>query len=161
MDALPRSSSLTTFTVKANGTALPGSFRVVAIDIQRELDRVASARVVLQDGSAAEQAFPASEAAELVPGAEIEIDGGYDRTETRLFKGVVTRQRIEVGRRGDTFLHVEAKDPVFRATLARRSRTFTELSDADVIAQVLAVEGVTVEIDSGATMPQLVQHQAT
>jgi Rhs element Vgr protein len=161
MDALPRSSSLTTFTVKANGTALPGSFRVVAIDIQRELDRVTSARLVLQDGSAAEQAFPASEAAELVPGAEIEIDGGYDRTETRLFKGVVTRQRIEVGRRGDTFLHVECKDPVFRATLARRSRTFAELSDADVIAQVLAVEGVTVDIESGATMPQLVQHQAT
>lgn len=161
MDALPRSSSLTSFTVKANGTALPGSFRVVAIEIQRELDRVTSARLVLQDGSAAEQAFPASEAAELVPGAEIEIDGGYDRTETRLFKGVVTRQRIEVGRRGDTFLHVEAKDPVFRATLARRSRTFTELSDPDVIAQVLAVEGVTVEIESGATMPQLVQHQAT
>lgn len=161
MDALPRSSSLTSFTVKANGTALPGSFRVVAIEIQRELDRVTSARLVLQDGSAAEQAFPASEAVELVPGAEIEIDGGYDRTETRLFKGVVTRQRIEVGRRGDTFLHVEAKDPVFRATLARRSRTFTELSDPDVIAQVLAVEGVTVEIESGATMPQLVQHQAT
>lgn len=161
MDALPRSSSLTTFTVKTNGTALPGTFRVVAIDIQRELDRVTSARLVLQDGSAAEQTFPASEAAELVPGAEIEIDGGYDRTETRLFKGVVTRQRIEVGRRGDTFLHVEAKDPVFRATLARRSRTFTELSDADVIAQVLAVEGVTVEIESGETAPQLVQHQVT
>jgi len=161
MDAMPRSSALTTFTVKAGGSPLPGSFRIVAIDIQRELDRVTSARLVLQDGNAAEQSFAASEAAELVPGAEIEIDGGYDRTETRLFKGVVTRQRIEVGRRGDSFLHVEAKDPVFRATLARRSRTFTELSDADVIAQVLAVEGVSVEIESGETEPQLVQHQVT
>lgn len=159
MDSLPRNSSLTTFTVKAGGSALPGTYRVVAIEIQRELDRVTSARLVLQDGSAAEQSFAASEGPDLAPGSEIEIDGGYQRQETRLFKGVVTRQRIEVGRRGDSFLHIEAKDPVFRATLARRSRNFTDLSDADVIAQVLAVEGVTVEIESGEAQPQIVQHQ--
>jgi len=161
MDTLPRNTSLTTFTVKAGGSALPGTYRVVAIEIQRELDRVTSARLVLQDGSAAEQSFPASEGGELAPGSEIEIDGGYQRQETRLFKGIVTRQRIEVGRRGDTFLHIEAKDAVFRATLARRSRNFTDLSDADVIGQVLAVEGVTVEIESGEVQPQIVQHQVT
>jgi len=161
MDTLPRNTSLTTFTVKAGGSALPGSYRVVAIEIQREFDRVTSARLVLQDGNAAEQSFPASEGGELAPGSEIEIDGGYQRQETRLFKGIVTRQRIEVGRRGDSFLHIEAKDPVFRATLARRSRNFTDLSDADVIAQVLAIEGVSIDIGSGEVQPQIVQHQVT
>ena len=161
MDAIPRSSSLTTFTVKTNGTALPGSYHIVAVEIQRELDRVTSARIVLQDGNAAEQNFPASEGEDLVPGAEIEVDSGYDRSETRLFKGIITRQRIEVGRRGDSFLHIEAKDPVFRATLARRSRNFTDQSDADVINEVLAVEGVTVEIDPGEVQPQIVQHQVS
>lgn len=161
MDTLPRSSALTTFTVKANGSALPGTYRVVAIEIQRELDRVTSARLVLHDGNAADQTFEASEGADLVPGAEIEIDVGYSREEKRVFKGIITRQRIEVSRRGDPFLHIEAKDPVFRATLARRSRNFTDLSDADVIAEVLRVEGVTVEIESGETQPQIVQHQAT
>lgn len=161
MDSLPRNSSLTTFTVKAGGAALPGTFRVVAVEIQRELDRVTSARLVLQDGNAAEQSFPASEGGDLAPGSEIEIDGGYQRQATCLFKGIVTRQRIEVGRRGDSFLHIEAKDPVFRATLARRSRNFTDLSDADAIAQVLAVEGVSVEIEAGEAQPQIVQHQVT
>jgi Rhs element Vgr protein len=156
-----RTTALTTFTVKTNGVPLPGTYRVVAIDIQRELDRVSSARLVLQDGDAAAQNFAASEGPDLAPGNEIEIDGGYDRSETRLFKGIITRQRIEARRRSDTFLHIEAKDPVFRATLARRSRNFTEQSDADVIAEVLAVEGVTVEIEPGAAQPQIVQHQVT
>ena len=161
MELTPKSSGLTTFTVKANGAALPGTYRVVAVDIQRELDRVTSARIVLHDGDAAAQTFPASEASDLVPGTEIEIDGGYARSETRVFKGVITRQRVEAGRRGDAFLHIEAKDPVFRATLARRSRSFTELSDADAIAEVLAVEGVSVEIEPGEVLPQIVQHQVT
>jgi Rhs element Vgr protein len=156
-----RAIGLTTFTVKTNGAPLPGTYRVVAIDIQRELDRVGSARLVLHDGDAAAQNFAASEGPDLAPGSEIEIDGGYERTETRLFKGIITRQRIEARRRGDTFLHIEAKDPVFRATLARRSRNFTEQSDADVIAEVLAVAGVTVEIEPGEAQPQIVQHQAT
>lgn len=161
MVTIPRSSALTTITVKTNGTALPGAYHVVAVEIQRELDRVTSARLVLQDGDVAEQSFPASEGPDLVPGAEIEIDAGYDRDESRLFKGVITRQRIEVGRRGDSFLHLEAKDPAFRATVARRSRTFSDQSDADVIAEVLAVEGVTVEIEPGEAQPQIVQHQVS
>jgi Rhs element Vgr protein len=161
MNLIPRSTSLATFTVKVNGSALAGTYRVVTIEVQRELDRVTSARLVLQDGSASDQTFAASEGPDLVPGTDIEVDAGYSRQESRIFKGVITRQRIEVSRRGDSFLHIEAKDPVFRASLARRSRNFTDLSDADAIAEVLKVEGVTVTIESGEAQPQIVQHQAT
>lgn len=154
-----RSSALTTLTVKASGTPLPGTYHIVAGDVRRELDRITSARIVVKDGDAAEQSFPASDGPDLAPGTEIEVNAGYSGDETRLFKGIVTRQRIEVGRRGDSFLHIEAKDPVFRAALARRSRTFTEQSDADVIGQLLAVEGVSIDIGSGEAQLQIVQHQ--
>jgi len=161
MDRVSPSSSLTTFTVKVNGEVLPGSTRVVAVDIQRELDRVASARILVQDGDAAEQSFQASQGPDLAPGTEIEVDAGYSGDQTRLFKGVITRQRIEVNRRGDSLLHIEAKDPVFRATLARRSRTFTEQSDSDIISELLTIEGVTVDIEAGEERLQIVQHQVT
>ena len=69
----------------------------------------------------------------LVPGAAIEIKGGYASSETTLFAGVITRQRIEAPDRGDTRLHVEARGAVFRMSLARVSRVFTDVTDADVI----------------------------
>ena len=60
-------------------------------------------------------------------------------------------------------MRAESKGPplLFRTALVRRSRTFTETSDTDVITEVLAAEGVSVEIDSGEAQPQIVQHQAT
>lgn len=160
--ALPlRSTGLTTFTVRSNGVPLPGTFRIVAIDIRRELDRVPTAQLIVQDGDAAAQTFSVSEGAELAPGAAIEIDAGYDREEELLFKGIVTRQRIEAGRRGATLLHVDVRHAVSAATAGRRSRTFTDSSDADVIADLLGAGGLTVEIEPTEVQPQIVQHQVT
>lgn len=161
MDGAPISRGLTTITIRIDGSDLPGTFRVVTIDVERRLDRITSARVMLQDGDASAQTFAASEDDMTAPGARIEIDVGYDRTETLVFDGVITRQRIEARRSGDTFLHLEAKDPAFRTTLSRQSRTFTDVSEADALTEALEAEGVTVEMDTGANVPQIVQYQAT
>lgn len=158
---LPVDSSLATFTLKANGTQVPAGYRIVSIVIQRELDRIPHAHVVLLDGDAARQSFPISESPDLAPGVEIEIDGGYSRQETRLFKGVITRQRIEAGRGRDTFLHLEAKDAVYRASLARRSRTYLDIRDSEVIANVLSAYGNGVIITDNEVAEQIVQHQTT
>jgi len=157
----PRTTSLATFTLKSNGTPVPGTFRIVALEIQRELNRVPSARVVLHDGDAARQNFPISEGPELAPGAEIEIGGGYNRQETRLFKGVVTRQRIEAGRGRDTFLHIEAKDPLFRATLARQSVAFVDSSESDFIRASLGGFIRQVEIPDTPVVEAVTLHQTT
>ena len=135
---LPVDSSLTTFTLRANGTEVPGTFRIVSVVISRELCRIPHAHIVLLDGDAARQTFPISESAELAPGAEIEIDGGYSSRETRLFKGIVTRHRIEAGRGRDTYLHIEAKDPLYRAALARESLAFVDTSEGDFFQQILS-----------------------
>lgn len=161
MDGSAISRGLTTFKLRFDGTEMPGTFRVVNIDIERRLDRITSARVILQDGDASRQSFDASEDETTAPGARLEIDVGYDRTEQLVFDGIITRQRIAAGRTGDTFLHLEAKDPAFRTTLTRQSRTFTELSEADALTQVLETPDVTVEMEASGTLPQIVQYQAT
>jgi Rhs element Vgr protein len=154
---------LTTFTVKAAGEALGDGAGIVSIDIRREVNRVPKATIVLLDGDAAEQTFAKSEEDKLVPGAEVEILGGYSSDETTLFKGVVTRHRIEVHRRGGSHLVVELRDPVFRTTLGRRSRNFTDVTDADIIEQIVQMHpGLTADVTpSAVTHPQIVQHQAS
>ncbi len=158
-----RSSSLTTVTVKANGSALGSEYGIVSLDIRREVNRIPKATIVLNDGSAAEENFPISEEDTLIPGVEVEILGGYDNAETSLFKGIVTRHRIEVGPRGGSHLIIEVRDPAFRMTLGRRSRNFTDFTDADVMEQIIALHpGLTAEVTATTlTHPQIVQHQAS
>ncbi|VVO69374.1 hypothetical protein PS862_01258 [Pseudomonas fluorescens] len=154
---------LTTFTVKAAGMALGAEYGIVSIEIRREVNRVPKATIVLQDGDAAKQTFALSEGSTLIPGVEVEILGGYSSKESTLFKGIVTRQRIEVGRRGGSHLNLELRDPVFRMTLGRRSRNFSDVTDSDVMEQIIGLnKGLSADVTATSLKhPQVVQHQAS
>ncbi len=158
-----RPAHLTTFTVKAAGTVLEGEYKIVSIEIRREVNRLPKATMVLIDGDAAAQTFAHSEEDTLIPGVEVEITGGYSSEETTLFKGIVTRHRIEVMRRGGARLTIEMRDPVFRMTLGRRSRNFTEVTDSDVMETVIGMyPDLTAEVTATTVPhPQIVQHQVS
>jgi len=158
-----RATHLTTFTVKSGGTALPGEFGIISIDIRREINRLPRATIVLNDGDVADQNFQLSEQELLAPGAEVEILGGYSSEETTLFKGIVTRHRVEVHARGASFLVVELRDPAFRMAIGRRSRSFADVTDSDLIEQLVALHsGVTADVASTSlSHEQIVQHQAS
>jgi Rhs element Vgr protein len=154
---------LTTFTVKAASAALGGEYGIQSIEIRREANRIPKATIVLIDGDAAKQRFAISEESKLIPGVEIEILGGYSSKETTLFKGVVTRHRIEIGRRGGSHLIVELRDAAFRMTIGRRSRNFSDVTDSDVMEQIIAkYAGLTAEVTATSlSHAQIVQHQAS
>ncbi|MCG6901988.1 MAG: type VI secretion system tip protein VgrG [Rhodobacter sp.] len=158
---IPRSAALTTFTIKLNGQPMNGTFGVLALEVSQSVGRIPYAHIVLQDGDTATQTFPISEADDFVPGAEITLDLGYDRDETLVFKGIVTRHRIEAPQGGASRLHIEAKHACFRMAHARKSRVWVETTDADALGDLAAVQGLSFDGSSTATRPQLVQHQAS
>ncbi|NJO37815.1 MAG: Rhs element Vgr protein, partial [Rhizobiales bacterium] len=154
---------LTTFTVKAAGTALGGEYVIQSIEIRREANRIPKATIVLLDGDPAAQKFAISEESTLIPGVEVEILGGYSSKETTLFKGIVTRHRIEVGRHGGSHLIVEIRDAAVRMTIGRRSRNFSDVTDSDVMEQIIGKhQDLTAEV-SPTTLKhgQIVQHQVS
>ena len=166
MLALPGTETptdLTTFTVKAAGRELGAEYGIVSIEIRREVNRVPKATIVLVDGDASQQTFATSEEDTLLPGVEVEILGGYSKEEKSLFKGIVTRHRVEVGPGSRSRLSVEVRDPVFRMTLGRRSRNFADVTDSDVIEQMLASsQGLTADVEATTLQhPQIVQHQVS
>ena len=71
-----RVTSLTTFSLKVDGEALPGTISIVSVNIVHELNRIPSAHVVLYDGDAAKQDVVVSSGEELVAGKRVEIEGG-------------------------------------------------------------------------------------
>jgi len=155
------SVALSTFTIRVAGSAIPGSYGVLSLDIVHEIGRIPYAHLVLQDGDTAEQTFAISESDTFVPGAEIEIDLGYDREEQTVFRGVVVRQRIDAPGRGASRLHVEALHPCYRMARGRRSRAWVDVTDADAIGDLAADRGIAFDGSSTTRRPQLFQHQAS
>lgn len=154
---------LTTFTIKVDGEDLPGTYRVVSIDIARAINRIASASLVLYDGDAAAQDFPLSSGMLLVPGQEIEIEGGYASDEGLLFKGVITRQKIKARRKRESLLMIECKDVCYRLTLTRKSRYFKNVTDKDVFESIIGeYGGLAIEAEeTGQARPDIVQYQVS
>ncbi len=158
-----RSTDLTTFTIKVDGAELPGSYRVVSIDILKVINRVATASLVLYDGDPASQDFALSSGELLVPGQEIEIEGGYSNDETLLFKGVIVEQKIKVKRKGESLLLIECKAPLYRLTLTRKSRYFKESTDSELFESIVGeYPGLAIEAEAtGEARTDIVQYQVS
>jgi Rhs element Vgr protein len=162
-----RATATMTFTLKVDGAALPGSLNIASIDISREVNRIPTATVVLFDGDAAKQDFEVSTGDLLTPGKTLEIEGGYSRDESLLFRGVITGQRVRVKGRGESFLEVEARDAAFRMALNRKSRYFTELTDSDLFEELIhgvspAYPDLSPDVTSTtAVHAEIVQYQVT
>ncbi|MEM9212737.1 MAG: type VI secretion system tip protein VgrG [Cyanobacteria bacterium P01_F01_bin.150] len=161
---IPRDSTYDTVTFKllSEGTDIANTYQVLSFVINREVNRIPTARLTLRDGSAAAESFDASSGDDLIPGKEIEIALGHDSQDQRAFQGIIVKQSVKVGRDGNPVLMVECKDKAVKLTVGRHNRYFLESSDSDAIEQVLGDRGLSSTVESTAlTHPNIVQHYAT
>ncbi len=148
-------------TITSNGAALPAEFELVSVEVVREVNRIPYAQIVLIDGEVAKAEFPALDSDALAPGAEIEIKVRVGDDVTPLFKGAVSRVRLEFADGGPR-LAVECKDKAFRLTAVRRCEIYTDGSDADAIGAILRRAQVDAgDLGSGEAQPALVQYDTT
>src|SRR5438094_137092 len=90
------SKSVCTYTLLSGGTALSKTYQVLSITVNKEINRIPSATIIIVDGEASKQSFDISNKADLEPGKEIEIKAGYKGTEETIFKGIVIKHGIKV-----------------------------------------------------------------
>lgn len=156
-----RSAALTTVTIRSNGSEIPGTFALLSLEVSQVCGCIPYAHLIFQDGDPAKQSFDVAASDEFAPGAEIEIDLGYNREENLVFKGLATRLRVEAPLNGSSRLHVEVKHAAFRMHHARHSRVWTDVTDADALSDLAAGYGIGFDGSSETARPQLVQHQAS
>jgi len=153
--------SAATFTLLSEGTALPRTYQVLSITVNREINRVPSATVVLLDGEPSKQSFEISNTADFEPGKEIEIKAGYRSDEQSLFKGMVVKHGIKV-RKGGSLLVIECKDKAEKMTVACKSKYFHDMKDSDLIEALIDAHGLGKDVASTTLEhKQLVQYNAT
>jgi len=153
----PASPSVCTFTVLSDGTPVSGVHQVLSIIINKEVNRIPTATLIIRDGNVASQDFEASNADLFIPGKKIEIKAGYQATEDSVFKGVVVSHSLKL-RQQTSVLTIVCKDDAFKMTVGRKSRYFRDQKDSDILDDIIRQNGLQSDLESTTqTQEEVVQ----
>ena len=162
---IPKSSTydVVTFKLLANGQEITNDYEVLSLTVNRSVNRIPTARLIIRDGSPAAETFLASEGADLIPGQEIEIAVGYDSNDRKIFQGMVIKQGLKVNSNGNSVLIVDCKEIATKLTIGRHSRYFTDSKDSDAIEEIIgSYSNLSSNIeDTKYKHPEIVQYHAT
>lgn len=140
------SSDKVTFKITIDDQEIPGQYQPLSIMVLKEINRIPFAKVALLDGEASKEEFKASNEELFLPGKSIEIFIGYDTKENSIFKGIITKQGIQIKQDGRSLLKLDCRDKIFQTSLATKNRYFTSMTDVDIIEQIMG------EYEVGATI---------
>lgn len=155
---VPATPDVCTYSIVIGDSEIPSTIQVVAIMVNRELNRIPTASLEIDDGEASKATFSASSAETFLPGSTIEIHLGYRSSNDPVFKGLITSQRLRVRKNGSR-LHVECKAEAVKATMNRHSRYFAEATDSEIMEQVLDANGLAKDVaTSQSKLKDVVQY---
>ena len=168
-DTLPSSTvsqtkDVVSYEIRVDGTAISGTFKVLALTVREAINKIPSAQITLVDGSASDMNFESSDTGQFKAGRKIEILIGYDDQNEKIFGGIIISNIHKVHSRGWE-MQVECRDERIKMTITRSGKNFENITDADLINQLLQANGLAeaVKTDSSAavTHEQLVQWDVT
>lgn len=150
------------FAITVDGSPLDTSYQVLSIEVWTGVNKLPRARLVISDGSAADETFPISESSALIPGVALAISIGYGSSLTGIFTGVISRQGLEVTVEGPSRLVVEATDKAMAMALARQNAIFANVTDSAVIEKLIGNAGLSAKVTGTSTQHEaIVQYYAS
>jgi len=157
----PATPDVCTVALLVDGTEVSGALHVLSVSVSRELNRIPSATIQIQDGEPAKATFAVSNTDHFVPGKQIEIQLGYRSQNQTVFKGLIVKQGIKVRKSGSA-LNIECRSDAVKMTSASKSRYFIDKKDSDIMEELLDAHSLPKDVE--ATTPALkevVQYDAT
>jgi Rhs element Vgr protein len=148
--------------VSVNGETLD-STAIVSIESWSGANKIPRARITIYDGTPATADFPLSDSDKLVPGATVTLSAGYGSDSATIHSGVIVRHSLRILPGQSPQLIIETADPLLKMTVARNSAVSEHMSDADLIAALVANSGGSVGKNAAATEPAeaIVQYYAS
>ncbi|MBI3716477.1 MAG: phage late control D family protein, partial [Betaproteobacteria bacterium] len=131
--------------VTSNGSALPDSARLISVSIDRAVNAIPCARLVIADGDISTQTFPLSDGANFVPGAKIQVSAGYGGSEKVIFSGLVIKHAVKITGENYSRLVIECRDEAVKMTIGRNNANYVDQKDSDIIATLIGNYGLAAE----------------
>ncbi|OOV16631.1 type VI secretion system tip protein VgrG [Flavobacterium sp. LM4] len=156
------SGGIATFSVKINGSTIPDELSVLSVHIEKKVNRIAIAKIVILDGEANTGTFDASSSSTFVPGAAVSIEAGYDNTNTVIFSGLIMGQSIRIDDLVGSALEIECRDAAVKMIVGRKSLTYSNQKDSDIISSIIGTYGLSSDVAATSTKwPEQVQYYVT
>lgn len=103
-----------------------------------------------EDGGAS---YGATSGSPLKLGARIKLYAGEALGPQEIFDGLITALEGEAGTDGPPTFTILAEDPLWKARRARKSRTFEDMSPADLVSRIAGDHGLTPKARDGLDQP--------
>jgi Rhs element Vgr protein len=147
-------------TIYSNGDKIDDSYGVISASVQKKINTIPYAKIVLKDGDIATGDFPISNTADFKPGQEIKINAGYGDSEDTVFEGIVVKHRINITDTNASHLVVEARDKAVKMTIGRKNANYIDSTDSDIIKKLIGTySGLTADVKATDTeYNELVQY---
>ena len=156
------SGGIATFSIKVDGSTIPDELSVLSVHIEKKVNRIAIAKIVILDGEANTGTFDASSSSTFVPGATVSIEAGYDSTNTVIFSGLIMAQSIRIDEFVGSALEIECRDAAVKMIVGRKSLTYSNQKDSDIISSIIGTYGLSSDVTATATKwPEQVQYYVT
>lgn len=157
------STGVVKLTITSDGSPLADSIKIVSVEINKSINKISIARIVVLDGDMPDDAFPVSDADSFKPGAVIKISAGYDQTDESIFEGVVIRHGIKISGANYARLVIECRDKAVGMTIGRKNANYVDQKDSDIITKLIGnCSGLTADVGSTDTQyKELVQYYCT
>jgi Rhs element Vgr protein len=124
--------------LQIGGATVPKTHRVLSADIWLALNRVGRAMLRIRDDSTDAGCFAISSSPLYVPGAELALLLGYGTMDSCIFKGIIISHGLAVSADEGPSLQLEAADPAVAMTTGRRSALYSNLTDSQLIENLLS-----------------------
>jgi Rhs element Vgr protein len=155
-------TDLVTATILVNGAEVNTSYQLLSIDVTKAVNRVSTAVLTFLDGDPAEESFPISDSGDFIPGAAVTVKAGYHSDEEVIFDGIVIRHCMKMREGKNAVLVVECKDAAIKMTIGRNNAIYENLTDSDIIGQIISRHGLSKKVDSTSyENKELVQYYCT
>ncbi|MCK5703623.1 MAG: phage late control D family protein [Cyclobacteriaceae bacterium] len=155
-------TDLSTFTILSDGQEISGEIGIESIFVIKSVNKIPTAQITIVDGSVPREDFEVSSGTLFVPGNELEIKAGYHSDENTIFKGIITKHSIQSKKDKPSFLIIDLKDESVKMTIGRKNKYFEEVTDSDVIEEIVGEIGLDSDIEStDVSHQEMVPHHAT
>ena len=154
-----QSAELSDFTIRVSGSPLDAAVRRKVLDVTVEQD------VALPEAFTVrflDHKTDLLDSDTFRVGAECQISMGLDEAPVALVKGEITSIELDVRQDGIIATVIRGYDKAHRLHRARKTRTFVQMSDADIAGRIAQEYGLTAQTPSGGAIhPHVYQDNQT
>lgn len=125
------------YLIKVGSTFLDERYTIQSIIVDKRINKIPYAKVVIQDGSIQSRAFAIANDKTFAMGVAVSIEAGYGDKLASLFTGVVAKLAIQSRSTGDSTFIVTCRDVAYKTTITPHTMHFEKCTDSDLFKKIV------------------------